>query len=889
LATLLLLTALFVGRACYFRHDICFLADRSPARWILYPSPTYVSCHPGVPLEAVFRRSFSLASVPAAAQLRLRVFRTATIQLNGKAIPAKFDAEHWKQEFRFDVTQLLRAGENDLTVTVSNTSGPPALWLAISCPENVLVSDTSWEASLAGATWLPTALAADPVPFRDVDRDGTAEQVIPSLEKVWPMWLMFAAASAAMLFFGHRWLAGDKARGLDRPEVPPVRPAAPPATARRGKKRRRSAPRAGSVAPPQAAGPARSAPRPSVIRSFVEPPGPQGRWVGLTRVLFILIALFWAAMVLHNSPYLPPNRGFDADGHLAYINHFRTTWSVPLPGQSWGLQHPPLYYMVGGVLLRMVGCAADTPRGIFTIRLLNLMLALGNIAAILACLRLIFPEHPRRWVLGLLVAGFLPVYLYFYQYPLNHCLATTLASLAIYFTLRILCISGAGMRDYAFLGLALGLAMLTIVTASVLVVPVGVALVAKLYADRAQIRWTQGVLRLVVLADIVVVVCGWYYLYVWVNLGTPIVGNTGSGIGAPWAWWQDPGFRTGSDYLRFGLSLRSPLYSAWYSVGDGFYSTLWGDGSYGGMASIEARPPWSYDYLVAGMPLALLPTAAILLAGGVMIFGFLRQPTIVWTFLLGVAFSFALFVIYCTLLVPYYSALKASYGLAGSVPLCLLAALGFDLLAGPRRWLRGVIFTILGVWVLNTAVSYWIFPAAAETRRSVAGQLATAGDLVAASRTLEQLLAEHPEETNDRVLLARFYQQRNLLDRARHVLDVPSGRRDSGSRHVLLGILWANAKRRNVARDEFQKAMKLAPNDWDAARGYAETLAGSPDVRIAIDAWRNVLRANPYDRVCHVELERLYRIVGDAPSARRHLEYIHALDSWGKQKNSRRF
>jgi tetratricopeptide (TPR) repeat protein len=112
------------------------------------------------------------------------------------------------------------------------------------------------------------------------------------------------------------------------------------------------------------------------------------------------------------------------------------------------------------------------------IRLFHLLLAIGNIYLILACLRLVFPEHPRRWILGLLMAGFLPMHLYYYQYPSNHVLGGTLASLAIYLLLRVLCHSRGGAWNYVALGLCLGLALLSIVSvwplvALVLEVPAG--------------------------------------------------------------------------------------------------------------------------------------------------------------------------------------------------------------------------------------------------------------------------------------------------------------------------------------------------------------------------------------------------------------------------------
>ncbi len=517
LAAVLLCTVAFVVRACYFRNDICFLAEHSPAHWIIDPFPAFGGggLRPGVPLDAIFRRSFSLASVPAAAALRVRAFRTCTIRLNGKLVPTAFDSDRWKGGAQFDVAKFLRRGSNDLAVTVTNASGPPALWLALSCPETVLVSDKSWQASLAGATWLPAALAADPVPFGNLDPDGMAEQTTASIGKVWPMWLIFGGLSAAIVWIGHRWLAGGKPWGPKGQESPTAQPTAGSRGAVRTSSTRRltsvlkSVPCQPTPVPGKGEGLGRRA---GWLKALLQPPGPHGRWVGFTRLLFALTAVFWTALFLHNSPYLAPDLGFDGQGHVDYIKHFRTSWTVPLPGEGWQTHHPPLYHFLAARLLNIVGSAPDTSPGILTLRLFNLVLALTNIYTILACLRLIFPEHPRRWVLGLLVAGFLPMHLYLYQYPTNHILGCTLASVAIYFVLRILCVSKAGLGNYVGLGLSLGLALLSIVSAIPLLVPVGIALLAKTYADRGEISWRRAALRLSLPAALVFAICGWYYV-----------------------------------------------------------------------------------------------------------------------------------------------------------------------------------------------------------------------------------------------------------------------------------------------------------------------------------------------------------------------------------------
>ncbi|HEY4759381.1 MAG TPA: tetratricopeptide repeat protein, partial [Thermoguttaceae bacterium] len=342
-------------------------------------------------------------------------------------------------------------------------------------------------------------------------------------------------------------------------------------------------------------------------------------------------------------------------------------------------------------------------------------------------------------------------------------------------------------------------------------------------------------------------------------------------------------FRTGSDYLRFGESLRSPLFSVWYSVWDGLYSTLWGDSYCAGTTVLDFRPPWSYDFMVAGMSLALVPTAAILLGSGVAIFWFLRKPTIVWTFLLAVAFLVALFLIYGAMMLPCYGSVKAFYGLPASVPLCALAALGFDLLCGHWRWLRGLIFIVLGVWALNVAATYWISPVAAETKRYMAKLFIVQGNVAEAISKLEQLLREYPDDTLTRILLARAFLKKNLNSLARQVLELPLGQRDLSSRHFLLGFLLNKERRMREALYELQVAMELAPNDGDVVYAYAAVACAGPDVQAAIEACRNVLRVNPYSAECHAVLSKLYIRAGDPQSAYQHQAYLQSLKKYLRQ------
>src|SRR5262249_18557488 len=121
------------------------------------------------------------------------------------------------------------------------------------------------------------------------------------------------------------------------------------------------------------------------------------------------------------------------------------------------------------------------------------------------------------------------------------------------------------------------------------------------------LRWVGGIgLTL----GTCLLVCGWHYGRTWMRFGTPVIGNWDTSTG--YSYWQDDGYRTSAALLRFGRVLLHPAYSGLNSVGDGLYSTLWGDGLMGGSGGVVYRPPWDYELMAIGYWLALVPTLAVL-------------------------------------------------------------------------------------------------------------------------------------------------------------------------------------------------------------------------------------------------------------------------------------
>ena len=158
--------------------------------------------HPRLELSTEFKHSFVLEQVPARAELRVAGLHRYGLLINGAASGSPVRrGRNWKQPDSYEVAGQLRAGENQIVVTVFNTNGPPALWLCLEGAGLALRSDESWQASYAGATWRAARLADQPGQIAPGSPLYSAEQPWTSLQARWPLLILFAALSA-----GGHWL-----------------------------------------------------------------------------------------------------------------------------------------------------------------------------------------------------------------------------------------------------------------------------------------------------------------------------------------------------------------------------------------------------------------------------------------------------------------------------------------------------------------------------------------------------------------------------------------------------------------------------------------------------------------------------------------------------------
>jgi hypothetical protein len=402
--------------------------------------------------------------------------------------------------------------------------------------------------------------------------------------------------------------------------------------------------------------------------------------------------LFW-----HNRG-LAPNLGFDADAHLAYARLILDEQRLPLADEGWEMYQPPLYYAAGAALSAIGAEEADA------LRLLNALALLASCAALLGSLRILFPSDPRRVLAGFALGASLPMQLYLAQYVTNEIWGAAFASLALWLALHLLTRRESGIGAHLGLGALLGAALLTKFSTLLALAAVLAALAARLVANgERQLRvWTRT-LGAVVLAA--VAVAGWHYARVALRFGDPFVGNWEAAAGV--SWWQDPGYRTPLDYLRFGESLERPVFSAFHSCPDALYSTLWGDGLLGGSARVRDAPPWSYQLMFAGYWLALLPSLGVLAGLAVSLRRLVHEPRAEWLLLLGLAGATCLALASLSLALPFYAQCKAFYGLQALVPFAAFGAIGLDLVARRLGRAADLVWVLLGTWALCAWATFW--------------------------------------------------------------------------------------------------------------------------------------------------------------------------------------
>jgi tetratricopeptide (TPR) repeat protein len=567
----------------------------------------------------------------------------------------------------------------------------------------------------------------------------------------------------------------------------------------------------------------------------------------------VVAALLWVLLFLNNTfrPPLFPS-GFDADEHLNYVRYIMERGSLPLADEGWEMHHPPLYYLLCARLLRLCGLWTDDEGAVIALRLLGLALGLAQLVLAAGCLRLLFPAQPRRQLAGLCLAAFLPAQIYTCHYVTNEVLLTTLGAAALYLCLRSLRDEQPSAWLHALLGLCLGAALLTKVTALVVIGAVFLVLIGRLVV-RGEWRpsvWLRGVGVTLLTAA---AVSGWHYVRVWKHFGTPLAGNYDPTSGF-W-WWQPPGYGTLAYYGRFGHALTEPFFSALYGIPDGLYSSLWGDGLCGGAGAWPHRPPWNYDLMAAGFLLALPASAAIGVGLVAAVWQLMRRPRAEWFLLLGVLAGLAVGVLFQLLRYPYYGHARASYLLTGMIPVCALGALGLDLLARLGRVAGFLLAVLMGAWACTAYTSFWIDPNAAATQNWAGDQYLRTERYSKALPCFRDALKADPQSTPAGLNMVRVLLGIGETAKAhRMVEEIVRDEPDDPEALLLQAYVYGAEGRGDAEVELLRRASELAPDHPVVFSLLGGTLLRAHRDEESVAAYREALRVTPWDPVIHANL-----------------------------------
>jgi hypothetical protein len=439
--------------------------------------------------------------------------------------------------------------------------------------------------------------------------------------------------------------------------------------------------------------------RPNANESKPVSPAAMARW-------FLIGA--WCLLALNNIAKVPLDVGFDISGHMEYIQHIIEKHRLPLATDGWTTFQPPLYYMiaaaVGVIVQKLISLSAIG----YAARLISLLCGVAQVEVCYRTMRRLWPDREDLQMVGTFVGGLLPINLYMSQYAGNEPFAALTVSLAFYVALRFATAPHDGLRVRAAiaLGLTLGAAMIS-KTTSLFMAAVAMAFFALAAFESADDQ-KQGVARaakgLAIIGALIAIVAAWFYIRNWIELGKPFFGGWEPERG--FAWWQDPGYRTPGQFLRFGDAFTRPIFSAVNSFWDGVYASLWSDAYCGGMTDPKSMPPWNYGLLLSGPWTGLIPTSAMVLG----VISLARGPFAPAR--RGVLFATACVAVYlCAMLygfltVPYYCIVKASYTL-GLLPCYgVLAAAGVDML--PKQvFVRAAAFGGLAAWAVGAYFAYF--------------------------------------------------------------------------------------------------------------------------------------------------------------------------------------
>lgn len=428
----------------------------------------------------------------------------------------------------------------------------------------------------------------------------------------------------------------------------------------------------------------------------------------------VVAGLFALAVLLrlHDAWVALPLSGFDGPFHAANIGIMRFQGRLPLPDDGWFASfHPPVYYAVSALAWLALPRQLDPHSVLFVLRLVNVAAEIALAGAVLASARILIPGRPWVAVYAVALVLFIPMHMGPSFLIGNEILAAAFSAIAMYLLLRSLA-EPRSRSLAALLGGVLGLAVLTKLSALVVVATCGVVLLLR---AQQEADWRGPAFRNVVIVGLTVcLVSGWYFVRNVLHFGTPIVMQTEIASRAMKKQGYGP-TRPAGDYLSFRIEMlldpssRSPQSKR--SVWSATFASTWFD-SYGTTLRVQSR--WGIRFSRILFACGAILTVMTFVGSFALVRRRVHCPIPVGPgalFLL--AFLTVASYVAFTYRVATFSALKGSYLSPALLAFAILSAVGLDATAGWTRHAgKAVRSFMLCFIVAATAISWvgWLAP-----------------------------------------------------------------------------------------------------------------------------------------------------------------------------------
>lgn len=627
--------------------NVYLLVDQAKAKWIRpFNAFNLGTHHYQRPMATMFRHEFTLAQPVSHAKLHLTAFRTMAVWIDADPTSGK-PLFHSGNDFsKWKTPSVIDVpGTLDAGKHVLNvyvTNQAAHTCLLASSPELGIYSGTDWDTFEVGQSWMKAVLASDGT---TTVPNQVAEAGYPDMtQSITQEWPWILGFFVVV--FVWTWSRG---------------PIGEPTTA------------------------------PSTWRLTSS----RLRWI---------IMIGWVIMGLNNLWKVPPEMGFDVNDHIDYVKFILKEHRIPLASDGWQMFQSPLLYLLAAPVYAL-SLRVLSPAGcVEFLRIFPLLCGLAQIEILYRVAKLVFPSRDDLQSITISVGSLMPMNFYmsnaFGNEPLVGCFTALLMLLCV--KLLVTPTSERHRHFFAMMGAVWGLALLSKVTPLLL----GPMLIALVFYQSWIVEgsFADGVRRNVTLFASCFLVTGWYYVRNWILLDRPFVGGWDPTRGI--SWWQDPSYRTWSQLLSFGASLKQPIYAGVMSFWDAIYSTMWADGFISGNVMRIPRNPWNIAWMEVTALLSLIPVLCVL--AGMVTMWLKRQAAargclIVAVVSIGVYFA-AIIDLYVQ--IPIFSSAKSSYALGLLPCFGILAAAGAEPLMR-IRFFRSCFVALLSGWGIASFLSYF--------------------------------------------------------------------------------------------------------------------------------------------------------------------------------------